>query len=202
MDPIKATLNKYKGMDLTQNLMDINNTCNEICVAFNQGNQFSKCRQDCAGLVRNITTDKYSFDYKDLQSPVIWNVNLHYLPELLEKGMSAEEAKTACLEKCKSSSDPAKCASNCKLDYDAVSKEGYTRGIDDPEESYCGCGSGCPCGGRCGMNCPCGCRTPPSQVHRMVPTRTNGSTRSTCGMWWFILLFLFIVITISVCKYK
>lgn len=126
INPVKATCQKC-GPDCE--LQGLNDNCFEICAAFSGTtdpyNMDPECTKSCEGLIEQKKIDRYgvgSCDHQAPYKPVIWNQTVNYLPQLLRKGYSPQEALNGCYDLCKKYAKnlTEECISKCDFHYSAI----------------------------------------------------------------------------------
>lgn len=131
IDPVKATLNKYKHKNCGIN--NLNNTCYGICSAF--GNTQSNwtvdgnCANSCKELIesrkrhlyRGVSGDNMC-NWKAPRVPPYFGRVPNYFPHLLNQYGNVEQAKKECHQMCKNNSRgvPNECKDWCDTLADAV----------------------------------------------------------------------------------
>lgn len=129
LNPCDACFNKYK--DQGDNVNDINNCCYEIAAAFKgstslnslQGTDAMKSCTEC--VAKKLKTmgpfpGGQNFCTKNINPPPIFSQVPHYLPKLLEKAETLDEAVDKCILQCDNTTYPEACKENCLTDSSAV----------------------------------------------------------------------------------
>jgi hypothetical protein len=120
INPCQASLVKQKSLGI--GLIELNNTCYEVCNAF--GNP-KGCDKQCHDMVQDINIKRgYSACYpKRPLKPPIWVQTPHYFPDLLKQSGNIKKATSECLKMCKNNKLSAECQLNCLTDSSAIIQE-------------------------------------------------------------------------------
>jgi len=133
INPAKATCMKYPNQ--VQDLQSINDTCFGICASFSDSiNVFSMdpaCTKSCEDLVENRKREIFgvgSCDHQAPYKPVIWGQVPRYVPKLLKKGVTLENARAQCKQMCDKTVPMLnlECREACDLDANAVEVDAPT----------------------------------------------------------------------------
>lgn len=124
INPVKATRMKY-GKNI--GLAGANDTCYEVCGAFSRSadpyNLDPACANECEKFINELKVELLGVDPCDHQfpyPPVIWDEVPNYVPMLIRKGNSPEEALEKCNKLCEKNSLALECQEKCKLHYNAI----------------------------------------------------------------------------------
>jgi K+/H+ antiporter YhaU regulatory subunit KhtT len=116
---------KYDCQD--RGLQGLNTDCFGICGAFSGTydtfEMDPECVKSCEALIEKRKREIYgvgSCDHQAPMKPVIWDQVPRYVPQLLKKGMSPENALQSCKNLCLNNSLPEQCQDTCLLDYNAI----------------------------------------------------------------------------------
>lgn len=126
INPVKATCEKYKNS--VGGLKGYNDTCYEVCAAYSGTvdvyDMDPMCAQACEDF---ITQKKYEIfgvgncDHQEPARPVIWEKTPNFVPELLKKGYTPEQALQQAYKLCEQSGiNAGECRNKAKLHYDAI----------------------------------------------------------------------------------
>lgn len=127
LNPCKACLDKYKRGKCDIN--NLNNCCYDTLTAFSGNYSVDGVRrtpqaQNCVQCLKNAmrTLGPFGRTFCDLRlaPPPVFQQYPHYLPDLLQKGDTPDNALRKCLSMCDSSTYPVECAENCITDRNAV----------------------------------------------------------------------------------
>lgn len=126
VNPVKATCLKFNGK--ADALQGMNDTCFDICAGFSGTSDVyevdQQCAQSCTDFIEAKKKEILGVDSCDHQvpyRPAIWNQVPHFVPALLRKGLSPEEALQKGLELCnKKPLLLAECREKCQTDYNAI----------------------------------------------------------------------------------
>jgi hypothetical protein len=133
INPVKATCMKFQGTE--HGLVGINDTCFGICSAFsdciNTYDMNKQCSQACDAFVEKRKREIYGVGRCDHQAPyrpVIWEQFPRYVPQLLKKGLSPDQAKEQCMKLCDKNNAlvASECKEMCVLDRNAIEEEEIT----------------------------------------------------------------------------
>jgi hypothetical protein len=151
INPVKATCMKFQGTE--HGLVGINDTCFGICAAFsdciNTYDMNKQCSQACDAFVEKRKREIYGVGRCDHQAPyrpVIWEQFPRYVPQLLKKGLSPDQAKAQCMKLCDTNNPlvASECKEACILDRNAIEEitpppevtEEVTEDVTEEVENY------------------------------------------------------------------
>lgn len=130
INPVKATCMKFEGTE--HGLVGLNDTCFGICAAFsdciNTYDMNKECSQACDAFVEKRKREIYGVGRCDHQAPyrpVIWEQFPRYVPQLLKKGLTPDQAKEQCMKLCDKNNAlvASECKEMCILDRNAIEEE-------------------------------------------------------------------------------
>jgi hypothetical protein len=125
INPVKGTCWKYQGRDY--GIQGLNDTCFGICAAFSGTNDVYSMDPDCSQACTNLIEERKvqifgvgSCDHQVPYRPVIWEQVPRYVPSLLKKGLTPEEALQGCLNMCQKHNLAEDCQEKCQIDYHSI----------------------------------------------------------------------------------
>lgn len=129
INPVKAVCMKYdcKGPELA--LQGMNDTCFSICSAFSGTpdvyNMDPVCTKTCEDFVEKLRYEVFgvgSCDHQMPYPPVVWEQYPNYVPDLIKKGLSPEDALREGMKLCDKNIPlmASQCKDDCKLHYNAI----------------------------------------------------------------------------------
>jgi len=127
INPVKATRAKYESSDCQ--MADVNNTCYEICAAFSGTtdpyNMDPACTKACDDYIEQRRLTLYGVGWCDHHAPnkpVIWNQVPNFVPNLVRKGVSPNQALQQGMEMCAKYVPTLveECKNKCQLHYNAI----------------------------------------------------------------------------------
>jgi hypothetical protein len=96
-----------------------------------------ECSKSCTEFIEKRKREIFgvgSCDHQVPYRPVIWQQVPRFIPTLLKKGLSPEQAKSKCLELCENTNLNEECKQDCILDYNAIDNQKIdNQKIDNPK---------------------------------------------------------------------
>jgi hypothetical protein len=132
LNPVKAVCNMKKWYP--KDIIGMNDACFGICAAFSSGDDAYRIQPECAkacdDFIEQRRREVYgvgSCDHQAPYRPVIWDNIPRFVPTLMKKGKSPEEALAMGKKMCQNVPNLLnECIELCNLDFSAVESFGPT----------------------------------------------------------------------------
>jgi hypothetical protein len=134
INPVRGTCMRH-NCNYTDNIASLNDTCFSICGAFTNTtdpyNMDPACTRECEKFIEQKRLDDFgvgSCDHQTPYRPVLWGEYSRYVPLLMKKGRTPEQALEEGRKLCDSVSNlEEQCKVDCLTDYNSI--ERYSKPI-------------------------------------------------------------------------